>query len=64
MPIRDRFTEGIAPGWRVIDAALLNVDLRLNADVVIVGTGAGGGTAAEILARAGLAIVMIDHRRR
>jgi choline dehydrogenase-like flavoprotein len=61
MPIRDPFVAGIAGGWRVVDAALLNADLRLDADVVIVGTGAGGGTAAEILAHAGLQIVMIEE---
>ena len=34
--------------------------MRLEADVVIVGTGAGGGTAAEILSAAGLKVVMVE----
>ena len=35
--------------------------MRLECDVVIVGTGAGGGTAAEILSRAGLRVVMLEE---
>jgi len=36
-------------------------DLHLDADVVIVGTGAGGGVAAEILTGAGLRVVMVEE---
>jgi choline dehydrogenase-like flavoprotein len=43
------------------DASRLDRDLTLAADVVVVGTGAGGGTAAEILAQAGLKVVMIEE---
>ena len=35
--------------------------MHLEADVAIVGTGAGGGVAAEILANAGLQVVMIEE---
>jgi len=59
--IVDPVREGIASGWRVIDASTLTADRTLEADVVIVGTGAGGGTAAEILANAGLAVVLIEE---
>ena len=38
-------------------------DLALEADVAIVGTGAGGGTAAEILAQAGLSVVLLEEGR-
>ena len=58
---RDPVRDGVERGWQVIDAALLEQDRALEADVVIVGTGAGGGTAAEILARAGLVVVMIEE---
>ena len=34
--------------------------LELEADVVIVGTGAGGGTAAETLSKAGLSVVLLE----
>jgi choline dehydrogenase-like flavoprotein len=57
----DPFRAGLASGWRVIDASTLTDDLTLEADVAIVGTGAGGGTAAEILTGAGLTVVMIEE---
>jgi len=59
--IADPVREGVARGWRVIDASTLTGDLTLEADVVIVGTGAGGGTAAEILAEAGLSVVLVEE---
>ena len=43
-----------------IDAAKLERDLTLDADVVIVGTGAGGGFTAEVLSQAGLKVVMLE----
>ncbi|HEX3632602.1 MAG TPA: GMC family oxidoreductase [Casimicrobiaceae bacterium] len=57
----DPFRAGIAGGWKVIDASSLQADLVLEADVAIVGTGAGGATAAEILSAAGLSVVMIEE---
>ncbi len=59
--LADPFRDGLGRGWKVIDASTLAVDLTLEADVAIVGTGAGGGTAAEILADAGLNVVMIEE---
>jgi choline dehydrogenase-like flavoprotein len=59
--ITDPIHAGIAGGWNVIDAATLTEDQMLDADAVIVGTGAGGGTAAEILAAAGLHVVLIEE---
>jgi len=57
----DPFRAGIAGGWTVIDASALERDATLEADVAIVGTGAGGGTAAEILTQAGLTVVLIEE---
>jgi len=57
----DPFRDGLGRGWKVIDASTLAADLTLEADVAIIGTGAGGGTAAEILANAGLNVVMIEE---
>jgi len=57
----DPFRAGLAAGWKVIDASTLAADRTLEADVAIVGTGAGGGTAADILASAGLSVVMIEE---
>jgi choline dehydrogenase-like flavoprotein len=59
--LADPFRAGLDSGWKVIDASALTDDLALEADVAIVGTGAGGGTAAEILADAGLSVVMIEE---
>lgn len=59
--IPDPIAEGLKRGWKVYDASTLDRDLHLDADVVIVGTGAGGGTAAEILSEAGLHVVMIEE---
>jgi len=45
----------------VLHGDRLDQDLRLAADVVIIGTGAGGGVSAEILASAGLKVVMLEE---
>ncbi len=45
----------------VYDASTFDADRRFDVDVVIVGTGAGGGTAAEILSHAGLRVAMIEE---
>ena len=57
----DPFRAGLAAGWKAIDASTLSRDRIFEADVAIVGTGAGGGTAAEILSDAGLSVVMIEE---
>lgn len=60
--IPDPIREGLASKrWRVYDGSQIQNDLTLEADVVIVGTGAGGGIAAEILSQAGLHVVMIEE---
>jgi choline dehydrogenase-like flavoprotein len=59
--IPDPWAAGQAAGWKVIDASALTADLLLDADVVIVGSGAGGGTAAEILALAGLNVIVLEE---
>ncbi|WP_269533339.1 GMC family oxidoreductase [Chitinimonas sp. BJYL2] len=59
---RDIIAEGLASGrWDVRDAAGFAENLTLEADVVIVGTGAGGGVTAEILAMAGLKVVLLEE---
>jgi choline dehydrogenase-like flavoprotein len=59
--ISDPVRAGIARGWTVVDASALAQDLTLEADVAIVGTGAGGGVAAETLTDAGLRVLMIEE---
>jgi len=57
----DPVAQGLASGWAAHDGAALDRDLRLDADAVIVGTGAGGGTCAEVLSTAGLRVVMVEE---
>ncbi len=59
--IPDPIEAGLASGWKVIDGAALQQDRTLEADVVIIGSGAGGGVTAEILALAGLNVIIVEE---
>jgi choline dehydrogenase-like flavoprotein len=59
--IPDPVRAGLARGWKIVDAARLDADRSLEADVVIVGSGAGGGVTAEILALAGLRVLIVEE---
>jgi choline dehydrogenase-like flavoprotein len=48
-------------GWDITNASELTSALDVEADVVIVGTGAGGGTVAETLSQAGLQVVLLEE---
>ena len=61
MMIPDPIAAGLAAGWKTLDGARIDDDVHLDCDVVIVGTGAGGGTAAEVLSGAGLRVVMVEE---
>ena len=56
-PIRD----GIRSGWNVRASTSMADGTVLEADVIIIGTGAGGGTTAEILANAGLKVLVLEE---
>ncbi|MBC6960993.1 MAG: FAD-binding protein [Lautropia sp.] len=57
----DPVAEGLARGWKVIDATAATLPEQFDCDVAIIGTGAGGGVSAEILAHAGLRVLMIEE---
>lgn len=59
--IHDFFAEGVAQGWKAVHLGQQKQNARIECDVVIVGTGAGGGTTAEILTQAGLDVVLIEE---
>jgi choline dehydrogenase-like flavoprotein len=59
--ITDPILEGISNGWITLDAGDYSEHTTLEADVAIIGTGAGGGTTAEILAKAGLKVILIEE---
>jgi choline dehydrogenase len=61
MAIDDIYTKGIGEGWQVFDASTLQQDQAWEADVAIVGSGAGGGTSAEILSAAGLKVLILEE---
>src|SRR5690349_4985015 len=59
--MKDPIKTGLASGWKHIDASTLTAGQTLEADVVIVGTGAGGGVTADILSDAGLNVVLVEE---
>lgn len=61
MSVPDPFREGMARGWKTHNASQLTQDLTLEADVAIIGSGAGGGTTAEILSNAGYKVLLIEE---
>lgn len=61
MTFPDLYAQGIASGWSVLDAATLTGPMTIEADVAIIGSGAGGGVAAEILSLAGLKVVLLEE---
>ncbi|MCH8493088.1 MAG: GMC family oxidoreductase [Idiomarina sp.] len=60
MPVPDLFREGMQRGWRVFNGAAPLPPLP-QADVIIIGSGAGGATAAEILTNAGLQVYILEE---
>jgi len=62
MAITDIFkTRAQAEQWQMQNCATLEHNQTVEADVIIVGTGAGGGVTAEKLSQSGLKVVMIEE---
>ncbi len=59
--IPDIFRQGIESGWVTYNGATLDKELNLECDVLVIGTGAGGGTAAEIFSQQGLKVIMLEE---
>ena len=57
----DPIKTGLASGWKHVDASTLARSQTIEADVIIVGTGAGGGVSADILSDAGLRVVLVEE---
>lgn len=61
MNLPDPVRDGLRRGWAVLDAGAPSLPDEARFDVVIVGSGAGGATSAEILARAGLRTLLVEE---
>lgn len=57
----DPIEAGLARGWKVLGGLHGALPSELACDVVIVGSGAGAGITAELLAKAGLSIVIVEE---
>ena len=61
MAIPDIFKQRSAnENWSITDCSKLSANQTVEADVIIVGSGAGGGVTAEVLSQAGLNVVIIE----
>ncbi|MBC3478680.1 GMC family oxidoreductase [Pseudomonas taiwanensis] len=61
MPVIDPFRQGLERGWITHDGSRLEHDLSLQADIAIIGSGAGGATSAHMLAEAGFKVLLIEE---
>ncbi|WP_332775444.1 GMC family oxidoreductase [Polaromonas sp.] len=59
--LQDPIREGLKRGWKVMGGALAPVPEKIVCDVAIIGSGAGAGITAELLAKAGLQVVMVEE---
>ncbi|CAI3791032.1 GMC family oxidoreductase [Rheinheimera sp. MM224] len=58
--MKNLIADGVSSGWSYLDASTLTADKQFEADVVIVGSGAGGAMAAEQLSLAGFKVILLE----
>lgn len=61
MPVTDPFRQGLECGWITHDGSRLEHDLTLEADIAVIGSGAGGATSAQMLSAAGYKVLLIEE---
>jgi choline dehydrogenase-like flavoprotein len=61
LSLEDPILSGLGRGWKVLDGASLERDRTVEFDVVVIGSGAGGGVSAEILSQAGLDVALVEE---
>jgi choline dehydrogenase-like flavoprotein len=59
--LHDPIQEGLKRGWQVMGGAYGTRPEKIVCDVAIIGSGAGAGISAELLARAGLKVVIVEE---
>ena len=59
--LNDPFKDGIQRGWKIFGGAFGPIPEKVVCDVAIIGSGAGAGITAELLAKAGLQVVLIEE---
>ncbi|SFB92465.1 Choline dehydrogenase [Polaromonas sp. OV174] len=59
--LKDPIRDGLRRGWKVWGGALGQAPEKISCDVAIIGSGAGAGITAELLAKAGLQVVMVEE---
>ncbi|WP_282828926.1 GMC family oxidoreductase [Pelomonas sp. V22] len=59
--MNDPIKEGLARGWKVMGGGHVPLPAQIDCDVVIVGSGAGAGITAELMARAGMKLLIVEE---
>jgi choline dehydrogenase-like flavoprotein len=59
--LQDPIRDGLKRGWKVLGGPHAEVPPRIACDVAIIGSGAGAGITAELLAKAGLDVLVIEE---